>query len=605
VGSRRSLAVWCAVGSFILAGALAGCTAGQSQEAAPLPPVNPLLTQRPLGPQPGEIAVPGTRQLPPRLGPFAPRTSKQPNIVLVLMDDFSMDLLRTMASAREMRRRGASYTSAFVDDSLCCVSRSSLFTGQYPFQTRVFGNTPNLPNPHGPVGGWEAFSGNGDPKRSFNLVLQRAGYRTGFIGKYLNGYEYILSRAFLPPVPPGWDDFRAVFGTAYDEFGFTMTRTQHGTVSAHIVPKAPQLAPVKEKDSQYAGNVIAASALQYIKAHERFGAPYFLEVAPYAPHQSVPGEYAIPLTRTYPDSPQFPAAFRDRAPLDDPTGGNCGLVDCGDLTTRDLHGFGHPGSFNQPRYADGTLAPPWRNWTHQLTPGKAETLLRDRARMVQTIDRMMRRILAAVGPNTYVVLTSDNGFHLGQEQLLVGKGTPYDTDTHVPLLVVGPRVRPGPRADLVENIDLAPTFEEWAGARSPAYVSGDSLVPTLEKPRLTPHRYVFFQHTWASYHVQDPDIPGPRAMMAWIPTYVAVRSQDQLLVRLDLDNGDGTDYAYEFYDYRDTPWEKVNQFGWPDKQADVARLMEKLDEWDACTTTVGPQPVSASCRELRSETVAR
>jgi N-acetylglucosamine-6-sulfatase len=50
--------------------------------------------------------------------------------------------------------------------------------------------------------------------------------------------------------------------------------------------------------------------------------------------------------------------------------------------------------------------------------------LRDRARMARSADRLITRILRAVGPDTYVVLTSDNGFHLGQNGLGRGKGTP-------------------------------------------------------------------------------------------------------------------------------------------------------------------------------------
>ena len=98
-----------------------------------------------------------------------------PNIVLVLMDDFSMDLLQTMANARRMARTGASFRYSFVVDSLCCVSRASIFTGQYPHQHRVLTNTANLPNPVGAVGGWRAFRDNGNLRRSVNVNLQRAG----------------------------------------------------------------------------------------------------------------------------------------------------------------------------------------------------------------------------------------------------------------------------------------------------------------------------------------------------------------------------------------------------------------------------------------------
>ena len=76
----------------------------------------------------------------------------RPNIVLVVVDDLSVDLLQTMRSPQVMRRAGASYSHAFVTDSLCCVSRASLFTGQYPHQTGVRTNTSN--EGRSSLGGW-------------------------------------------------------------------------------------------------------------------------------------------------------------------------------------------------------------------------------------------------------------------------------------------------------------------------------------------------------------------------------------------------------------------------------------------------------------------
>ena len=119
-----------------------------------------------------------------------------PNIVLVLMDDFSMDLLQTMRNADRMARNGASFRHSYVVDSLCCVSRASLFTGQYPHQHRVLTNTANLPNPVGALGGWQAFRDNGNLRRSVNVSLHRAGYVTGFVGKYLN--EFLPTQDGLP-----------------------------------------------------------------------------------------------------------------------------------------------------------------------------------------------------------------------------------------------------------------------------------------------------------------------------------------------------------------------------------------------------------------------
>ena len=79
------------------------------------------------------------------VGELEPAASqaRRPNIVMVMLDDFSMDLVQTMRSMQQMRKAGASYPYSFVTDSLCCVSRSSFFTGQYPHQTGVRTNTSN------------------------------------------------------------------------------------------------------------------------------------------------------------------------------------------------------------------------------------------------------------------------------------------------------------------------------------------------------------------------------------------------------------------------------------------------------------------------------
>ena len=525
--------------------------------------------------------------------------ARRPNIVFVLMDDFSMELLQTMRSARVMARRGASYDNAFVVDSLCCVSRSATFTGQYPHQTGVLTNTSNLPNRRGPLGGWRAFATYGNQPRTFAVALHESGYVTGYVGKYLNGYEVRSRRQLLPPVPPGWSDFRAIFGTAYDGWDFQGTRpTRKGTSVLRSWPAPPRSAPKAERDRAYAGTVIGSLAMKFLRERRRDTGdprPYFLQVAPYAPHGRVDDQPA------YDGESLFPAAFRDQ-PHGSRRHGDCGLVACRDLSVKDLPGFGDRRGDNGPRLADGRTSREWNAHPSGLTKPQAQTNLRDRARMVQSIDRLVLRILRMVDDNTYVVLTSDNGFHLGQLGLLRGKGTAYDTDTHVPLLVVGPGVVPGPREAMVSNIDWAPTFEELAGLDSPAYRSGVSLVPTLADPSLGRQDYVFFEHTFSrSQPGADPDRAFTGGGLNVIPSYVAVRSRTALLVRNDLDPRWGQHrYAYEFYDYTTHRWEKANQYGDPAHAAQVATLMAKLDQWDSCSHLRRSEPVADACRSLTS-----
>src|SRR5437763_1238871 len=93
--------------------------------------------------------------------------SPKPNIVFVLTDDLSLDLLRYMPHVQAMEEEGMTFSSYFVTDSLCCPSRASIFTGDFPHNTKIVEN-------RGPYGGYHLFSQRGEPRRSFPVYLQRA-----------------------------------------------------------------------------------------------------------------------------------------------------------------------------------------------------------------------------------------------------------------------------------------------------------------------------------------------------------------------------------------------------------------------------------------------
>src|SRR5690606_28425498 len=78
--------------------------------------------------------------------------------------------------------------------------------------------------------------------------------------------------------------------------------------------------------------------------------------------------------------------------------------------------------------------------------------------------------------DTYVVFTSDNGFHLGQHRLKAGKQTAFEEDIRVPFLLAGPGVPADRESDaLVGDVDLAPTLAALAGAPTPEFVDGRDL----------------------------------------------------------------------------------------------------------------------------------
>ena len=220
----------------------------------------------------------------------------------------------------------------------------------------------------------------------------------------------------------------------------------------------------------------------------------------------------------------------------------------------------------------------------------ALSLYRDRARMVQSIDRMLGRLRAEAGPNTYFFLTSDNGFHLGQLQLNGGKGTPYDFDTHVPLVVAGPGVRPGPRSQFVSSLDLAPTFETLAGLQPEGLPVGDvvRLQPALPRARRAAGSCSWSTPTRSS---QPGEVDSDKASggdIQQVPSYIAVRGKRGLLARFDLDNSArGTDYVWELYRY-DVPWEDRNVFATDHDKPWARELMHRLRTWENCTPAAVP-----------------
>ena len=112
--------------------------------------------------------------------------------------------------------------------------------------------------------------------------------------------------------------------------------------------------------------------------------------------------------------------------------------------------------------------------------------------------------------NTYIVFTSDNGYHLGEHGIPLGKQSPYDESLRVPLIVRGPGVPAGAVVDAMAlNIDLAPTFAELAGASPADFVDGRSLVPLLDGDPPAEWRHGFLVEHYDRTLPDQWGAPGP------------------------------------------------------------------------------------------------
>jgi N-acetylglucosamine-6-sulfatase len=424
-----------------------------------------------------------------------------PNIVFVLTDDLTWNLVRYMPHVLAMQREGTTFSRYFVTDSLCCPSRASIFTGEFPHDTKVFTNL-------GPEGGFAAFVANHDEDRTFATTLQRQGYETGLFGKFLNLYEPGETyQGRSPYIPPGWSAWVVPGLQAYDEYGYTLAVGRQTGQYGH-------------QADEYLTTVLSGKAAQFIEASTKARRPFFAEIATIAPHGPyVPGPQ---------DTSKFPGVS---APRD-------------------------------PAFGRGVRHAP--TWLAQIPPldSTAETnlqaLFRLRVQSVLSVDRMIGRLqeqvrALGIADNTYFVFSSDNGLHMGEHNLRLGKGTAFDTDINVPLIVTGPGVPAGRNvAALTENVDLAPTVESLAGAAPPATVDGRNLLPLLRGNVPSGWRSaVLVEHHSRETSELDPDAQLPSAGNP--PTYDAIRTRRYLYVEY-------RDGQREFYDLKLDPAELVNRY---------------------------------------------
>ena len=473
--------------------------------------------------------------------------SGPPNIIFILADDLDASSVAYMPALQSLLvEEGTSFENAFVTTSLCCPSRASILTGQYTHNHQVLSNEP-------PNGGSEKFREMGHEESTVATWLRSGGYRTVHIGKYLNDYE----EADLTYVPPGWDEWYALVyekGLAY--YGYRLN--ENGTVvsygedygeevQARVLLRLlripwPRVLPRVLPD--YQTDVLARKAADYVRRVPEDGRPFFMHLTPRAPH-----------------SPYTPAPRH-----------------VGKFIFADVRAP-RPPSFNEEDVSD---KPSWvrsqpRLRSEQIT--RIDEVYRNRLRMMLAVDEMISGLIEALREsgeleNTYIVFTSDNGYHMGEHRLRLrpDKRTVYEEDIRVPLVVRGPGVPAGESVDrFALNIDLAPTFAELARVPVPPSVDGRSLVPLLTgDPPPTTWRSAFLVERWAT----EP--PKYRT----IPSYKAVRTEGYKYVRYD--DGDR-----ELYNLRVDPYELENSH----KSADPARLNRLKSRLEALRECVG-----ASCR---------
>lgn len=390
--------------------------------------------------------------LQPVVAPQATAAVPQPSFVIIFLDDMRKDDLVAMPhTAALIGARGARFENAYAPYPLCCPARATILTGQYAHNNGVLSNLA-------PTGGVGAF----DPRHTIATWLKRRGYATSYIGKYLNGYGHATSELY---VPPGWTSWQglAVKPLNYYSFGLNLNgRIQHYS-------------------GAYQTNVLGRRSSAFIRRTR--SKPFLLVTAFLAPHSGRPIE-------------------------DDDATGDLGCFYsglCTNATPAVASGYADTESGNEmpasPAYDEEDVSDKpghiqaLPRFTSEYAPTHQE-LYEQRLESIRSADDQVRNIVRALADtgrlrSTYIVVTSDNGFLMGEHRIPFGKVHPYEPSARIPMLMRGPGIGRGERVDqLVGLHDLAPTVLRATGTYGAQTLplDGRSLLPLIASDRASAAR---------------------------------------------------------------------------------------------------------------------
>jgi N-acetylglucosamine-6-sulfatase len=412
--------------------------------------------------------------------PAAAPAPKALNVVVIMTDDQEQTSSREMPMMQSLiAAQGVTFQNAISTTPLCGPSRASIMTGRYAHSHGIKSNAF-------PLGGYGQYRDTGLEGDSLPVWLKSAGYRTAYLGKYTNGYGTGWTSK-----PPGWDYWLA-FTEPQAYTGFTVNEEGRD---------------LKPSSDEYTTDYLSTRALEYLrKTEENDDQPFFLMIAPYAPHnvaRSASRHSSMFASRGAPRTPAF---------------------DEDDVTDKPRH------IKRIPRFTGATVS-------------AIDNEYRNGLRSLQAVDEMIEKVVQALTAqgeldNTAIVFMSDNGLSTGAHRF-TDKTAPYAESLDIPMYI---RVPGGPKGvtlpHLVANIDIPATIAEWARIPTPAGIEGRSLTPLLSAaaPPVSAWRSDLLVEYW------DNTNPATTLM----PTYQGVRVENGVESALYVQHETSEEEYYDF-----------------------------------------------------------
>jgi N-acetylglucosamine-6-sulfatase len=376
--------------------------------------------------------------------------TKKRNLVFILTDDHRYDMMGCMGhpwlktpNLDRLANRGVLFQNAFVTTSLCSPSRASILTGQYVHAHGVTDNVSPLPS----------------RLTTFPQLLQKAGYRTGLIGKWHMGGDSDDPR----PGFDHWVSFRGQ-GDYYDPVINTNGR--------------------REKIRGYVTDFLTDQASSFIR--ENANRPFMMylshkavhaDFSPAERHKGLYSDVPIPHPPSMPDTEE---TYRGKP----------------EWVRRQRNSWhGVDGMYN-----------------HRI---QFDDFYRDYCRTLMGVDESVGRVMQELEDrkllnDTLIIYMGDNGFLLG-EHGLIDKRCMYEPSMRVPMIAHCPDLCDGGRRlnGMTLNLDIAPTILAAAGLPIPQQVQGLSLLPLLWDTGNWRTEFLY-EYFWERDYPQTPTVLGLR-----------------------------------------------------------------------------------------------